>query len=127
MVLLEPHIGKVYGLIPFIAFLLVVILVIVALHFLGIITKKMLDMSVFGTIDSFIGAVLGMMIWGLCTGIILWIAQKYAPFPQSYTKGAFIYPLLVDYASFVITKTGYVIPFVKDISQHIEHYFAKNS
>jgi membrane protein required for colicin V production len=123
--LLEPYIGKVYGLIPFIAFLVIVIGVILLVYFIGVITKKILNLSIFGLFDSFLGAVLGVLIWGLCAGIVLWISKKYIPFPLEYTKGAFLYPALVSYAEFVIDKSAYVMPFAKDLTGQIDQYFNK--
>lgn len=120
---LEPHIGKAHGLIPFISFVLIVILVILLVYFVGVITKKVLDMSVFGVFDSFLGASFGMLVWGLCCGILLWLAKKYIPLPAEFTKGSFLYPLVVNYAEFVIDKSSYVLPFAKDLTHQIDQYF----
>lgn len=60
--------------VPFIAFLLVFAGTILAMTFVGKVIKKILHMTIFGTVDTFLGAILGVLKWAFIISAFFWIS-----------------------------------------------------
>lgn len=97
---------------PFAVFLLIFILVFVGIFFLGKLLKNILDYSLLGDFDSWVGAVVGALKVAFAVSLLLWLIH-YAKIdiPKSYTSDSIIYPNLIHFAPDLVKYVSYVIPF----------------
>jgi membrane protein required for colicin V production len=97
---------------PFAVFLLIFILVFIGIFYLGKTLKNILDYTLIGDFDSWIGAVVGALKVAFGISLLLWLIH-YAKIdiPKSYTADSIIYPSLIHFAPEVVRYVSYVIPF----------------
>lgn len=58
---------------PFVAFLVIFVLIIVLVNTIGSILKKIIDWTPLGVVDNFAGALLGVLKWALGVSIVFWV------------------------------------------------------
>lgn len=58
---------------PFVAFLVIFVLIIILVNTLGSILKKIIDWTPLGVVDNFAGALLGVLKWALGVSIVFWV------------------------------------------------------
>ena len=101
--LLKPLIGEDNTLVPLIAILSIFGLILVAVTMLGQGLKKIIDITILGTVDSLGGAVLGLLKWAFALSIILWLTDKaHLKLPAEATKDSLLYPIVVNYSPVLI-------------------------
>lgn len=97
---------------PFAVFLLIFILVFVGIFYLGKTLKNILDYTLIGDFDSWIGAVVGALKVAFGISLLIWLIHySKIDIPKSYTADSFIYPNLIHFAPEVVKYVSYVIPF----------------
>ena len=73
------YVSKVYDgfgtLLPFVAFLVLFVLIIILVNTVGKILKKIIDWTPLGIFDNILGAVLGVLKWALAISIVLWVVS----------------------------------------------------
>jgi len=112
IVWLSPHMEKGSRLVPYIAFIIIFLAVFVGIFLFVRVLKRIIDFSVFGTADNFIGALFGMLEIAFVISLILWLTQQAGiRFPKDFISGAVIYPKLVPFAAQVVGWVSYVVPF----------------
>lgn len=71
------YVSKVYDgfgtLLPFVAFLVLFVLIIILVNTVGKILKKIIDWTPLGFFDNILGAVLGVLKWALAISIVIWV------------------------------------------------------
>ena len=84
---------------PYISFLLIFLVVVVAVYILGRTIKNSIDKTFLGKMDAVTGAALGVFKYAFCLSILFWLAKSlhYAP-PDSWTKGSWLFPVTADFA-----------------------------
>jgi len=97
---------------PFAVFLLIFLLVFIGIFYLGKILKNILDYTLIGDFDSWVGAVVGALKVAFGISLLLWLVH-YAKIdiPKSYTSDSIIYPHLIHFAPEVVKYVSYLIPF----------------
>lgn len=99
-------------LLPFIAFIIIFILVFMGIFFLSKVLKKIVDYTLLGRFDKYAGAILGVCEIAFGVSMILWLCHNaHVDLPRSYTNGTFLYPNLIAFAPKVVSWVSYVIPF----------------
>ena len=73
VVLLSPYLGDDNSLLPVFSFVIIFIVVLMGVFYLGKILKKILDVTLLGSIDDVAGAILGLLKWGLVFSLFLWL------------------------------------------------------
>jgi membrane protein required for colicin V production len=97
---------------PFIAFILIFLLVFVGIFFLSKVIKSVIDYTMLGVFDNYAGAILGTCQIAFAVSMILWLCHNaHLDLPRSYTNGTFLYPNLVSFAPKIVSWVSYVIPF----------------
>jgi len=88
---------------PIAAFILVFVIILLVVNIVGRIFKKIIDFTIFGNVDNFAGALLGIFKIALFLSIANWIILNLgAHLPERISKDSFIYPYVADIAP----KTG---------------------
>lgn len=99
-------------LLPYIAFILIFCLVFFAIHLLSKGLKKIMDYTLLGKADNFVGALLGILKFSFAVSVLLWLTRAASiEFPPTLTEESFLYSPLVEFAPKVVYFVSYVIPF----------------
>ena len=116
MLYLQENLNADKAVLPYIAFILVFILIVIIVTLIGRTFKNSMDKSFLGSMDKAMGAVLGMFKTAFMFSILIWIAHslKLSP-PADWTDGSWIYPFTSRLAPGVSQWLGGFIPFFKEI------------
>lgn len=96
---------------PYLSFILIFFPVIFLINKMGWLMRKSLKYTLFGTLDGFLGAILGSITWLFGMSLLLWIISKTGiPLPEKWFTGADFYPYIKDFAPRVISKVSDLIP-----------------
>lgn len=124
MELIKEKIGYFDTLLPFIAFIVLFLGILIGVYLLGKGLKKMLDLTPFGLLDSLIGAILGLLKWALALSVILWLCTSAeVEIPVEFTENSMLYPHLISFAPTVITWVSALLPMAKDLVESIKELF----
>jgi membrane protein required for colicin V production len=63
------------SLLPYIAFFVLFVLVVVGINLIGNIASKALHLTFLGVVDSLLGAVAGLLKWALGISVLFWVAS----------------------------------------------------
>lgn len=101
---------------PYIAFGLVFLIIVMVVGLLGRLIKSMISESFLGVLDQGAGALLGMVRVTFMLSIILWIADSLkANFPHEWTANSWLHPITANFAPNVTRWIGQFIPAFKDV------------
>lgn len=101
---------------PILAFLMIFIGVILLVNVVGRILKGILDMTLLGGLDSFSGAVLGLIKWAFAISIVLWLGQSIElSVPEDMEEGSYMYPIIASMAPFVFDQLAVYLPFIQEM------------
>lgn len=74
---LAKHVDNLTFMLPFVAFLMIFLGVLISLRVLAFLVKKSLDITLLGTIDNVAGAFLGMFKTVFILSLLLWMAESF--------------------------------------------------
>ncbi len=101
---------------PYIAFSVVFVLVVIAVILLGKTVSNLVDKTFFrksGRPGG--GGLLGAVKYLFCASVLLWLGSSlHLELPASWTEGSFIYPLTTEFAQKISSFLGQLIPFFKE-------------
>lgn len=101
---------------PYVAFAVVFILIVIAVRLLGNLIKLSLDKSFLGKVDQISGAVLGLFKTLFILSVIIWILQSLkVTLPEKWTANAWIFPKVVVFAPMVTSWISEIFPVFKDV------------
>ncbi|MDN4164585.1 CvpA family protein [Cytophagales bacterium LB-30] len=121
MAFIQEKTGYFDSLLPFIAFVLLFIGILVLVNLLGKAVKKIIDLTPFGLIDNMVGALLGIFKWGLALSVIVWLASSASvEIPENFTQDSFLYPYLLAFAPKVIGFFSGLMPYANDLVESIK-------
>lgn len=124
MPVVQSFIGSAHGLLPFIAFLVVFVLVILGVRLLGTMLKKVLDFTPFGTFDNLLGGILGGLKWCLAISLLLYVAGLAGISVSGATaQESIIYPIVIKSTPFALEVLGFIMPFVKGLLATLKGLF----
>ncbi len=105
---------------PYLAFLLIFMGIIILVNILGKFLKKIVDMTLLGPVDSIAGAVVSMLKWAFGLSVIFWLSSSFGfTFPESWTGHSLLYPFLLTFAPQIVDLLSGVLPFTDDLFQMI--------
>jgi membrane protein required for colicin V production len=111
---LKVWIGNALGLLPFLSFLVVFVLVILGVRLLGLVLKKVVDFTPLGMFDNILGALLGGLKWCLAISLLLYVSGLAGMAVPGETAGkSLIYPYVLKSTPFALEVLGLVLPFLK--------------
>lgn len=112
--MVKQVIGNALGLLPFLSFLVVFILVILGVRLLGIILKKAVDFTPLGMFDNILGGVIGGIKWCLAISLLLYVSGLAGIAVSGQTaRESMIYPYVLKSTPFALEVLGLVMPFLK--------------
>ncbi len=101
---------------PYVAFALVFIIVVVGVTLLGRFFKSSLDKTVLGSVDQFAGSILGMLKTAFMLSVVLWLLGSLTIFiPEHLTEDSWLYPVVARFAPTVTAWVGEVFPAFRDL------------
>ncbi len=116
MIYLQEHFHADKATLPYIAFIIVFIVIVIAVTLIGRMFKHSIDKTFLGSIDRLMGACLGIFKAAFMISIIIWIADSLKfTLPEDWTAGSWLYPFTASLAPVVSSWIGGFIPFFKEI------------
>jgi membrane protein required for colicin V production len=100
---------------PYISFFIIFILVMVLVTLLGKSIKNSVDKTFLGQMDSWAGALLGLLKYAFMVSVIIWLLEAFhiAP-PEEWKKESTLYPLAAQLAPALSGYFGEFLPFFKE-------------
>lgn len=116
MVLLDQKFNIDEAVLPYIAFGLVFVVVVVLVTLLGRAIKASMDKSFLGRVDQSAGALLGFFKTAFMLSVGLWILHSLqVSFPEKWTHEAWLYPKVSSLAPSVTDWISEYIPVFEDV------------
>jgi membrane protein required for colicin V production len=101
---------------PYIAFGVVFIIIVIAVTLVGRILKASIDKSFLGRVDQGAGAALGLVKTIFLISVAMWLVDSmHWEFPEKWTNNSKIMPLVAGFAPAVSSWIGEFIPAFNDI------------
>lgn len=108
-------------LLPYLSFILIFIVIVVLVNFIGRFLKKILDMTLLGSVDNLAGALLAVLKWAFGISIILWLTNSFGISLQGdWTENSLLYPYLLTLAPRLVDLVSGVLPFATDLFDTIQ-------
>lgn len=99
IMVLSDYIEGYDSLLPIFSFTLIFLAIIISLFFLGKIVKRVLDMTLFGSLDDIAGSLLGIIKWALFISIFVWIFESFGgQIDAELTKTSYLYSPVSSFA-----------------------------
>lgn len=101
---------------PYVAFAVVFVIVVVGMMLLGKFFKSSLEKTVLGGVDKLAGSLLGVLKTGFMLSVLLWLTSSLAVYiPEHLTEDSWLYPTITRFAPTVTSWVGEVFPVFKDL------------
>lgn len=108
-------------LLPYIAFVIIFLAIILGINLLGKALKKIIDLTLLGTVDNLAGLVVSVFKWAFGLSIILWLTDSFGvALPEKWTEDALLYPLILPLAPKVVDLLSGFMPFAHDLFDMIK-------
>lgn len=121
---LEGRLGEFQSLAPFVAFIAIFIAIVLLVNLVGRAAKSLLDMTLLGNLDSFVGALVGLLKWAFGVSIVLWLLQMAEIIiPVEMQEDSLVFPYLVMFAPWVVEMASVLLPFAQDLIDQIKELF----
>lgn len=108
-------------LLPYIAFVLIFIVILLGMNLLGKALKKIIDLTLLGTVDNLAGMLVSIVKWAFGLSIILWLSDSFgmAP-PEKWMDGSLLYPVILPLAPKLVEWFSAIMPFAHDLFDTIK-------
>ncbi len=117
---LASQFGSFSHLFPYIAFVLLFIGILLLINLLGKAVKKMMDLTLLGSMDNFAGAIVGILKWGIAISIFLWLTDTVGfKIPETSQQGSMLYGYIAPLGPKTIEIISSIIPFMGDLIDSI--------
>lgn len=101
---------------PYVAFAIVFIVILIVVRLVGKIIKVSIDKTFLGRLDQVAGACLGLLKAAFLLSVSLWIMDSLDfDLPEKWTNNAWLLPKVESFAPQVTVWLGNYIPFFRDI------------
>ena len=113
----RTYLGELHGLLPLVAFLLVLVAIMWGVHLLGGLLKKAVHLTPLGVLDNLLGAAAGGLKWLLGLSLLLYgTALAGLPLlPASVRAGSVVLPWVQRATPLALRLMGYVLPFAQHL------------
>ncbi|MEM1406217.1 MAG: CvpA family protein [Bacteroidota bacterium] len=128
MSVLDEHFDINGELLPYLSFLLIFIVIVVGMNFIGRFLKKIIDMTLLGSVDNLAGALLAVLKWAFGISVILWLSNSFGMALQgTWTSDSILYPYLLTLAPRIVDMVSNVMPFASDLFETIQDLLKSDS
>jgi membrane protein required for colicin V production len=101
---------------PYVAFAVVFILIVIAVRLLGNLIKLSIDRSFLGRVDQIAGCFLGVVRSAFILSVMLWLADSFkVQFPDKWTNDSWLLPKVAAFAPLLTEWLGEFFPFFHDV------------
>lgn len=116
MIFLQEEFNADKVLLPYLAFILIFVLIVVAVTWMGRAVRNSIDKTFLGRIDEVMGSFLGAFKTTFLLSVALWIADsmKYSP-GSEWTEGSWLYPFTAHLAPELAGWIAGFLPFFREI------------
>ena len=121
--LLEKHANGMERWLPFISFILVMLLVILGVNLIGKIVEKMVEIALMGWLNRIGGVVFYVLLYSLLFSVALFYVEKLHLINNETIEGSSVVHYIRPWAPKVINGLGYIVPFFKNMFSELEHFF----
>jgi len=124
--LLDEYIEGYDTFLPFIVFIVIFIVIVLVMNLLGKAVKKVLDMTLLGSIDDLAGALLGVIKWALMLSIFFWLYESFGGgFSEETVSDSYLYDPVSNFAPGLLKLVSGVFPFIQEFFENSKD-FVKN-
>ncbi len=101
---------------PYLAFAVVFLIIVIIVSLLGRLIKVAINKSLLGQFDQIIGALLGLIKMTFMISIALWICDSLKiNFPESWAAKSWLHPVTASFAPKIADWIGDILPVFEDI------------
>jgi len=113
----RSYLGELFGLLPLVAFLLVLVGIMWGVHLLGSLVKTAVHLTPLGVLDNLLGAAAGALKWLLGLSLLLHgtALAGLSLLAPTLTAGSVVLPWVAKATPLALQLTGYVLPFAKHL------------
>ena len=116
MVLLTSNYNVDGKVLPYLAFGVVFVIIVIIVNVIGKLIKTSIDKPILGVADQGVGAVLGVVRTMFMLSIMLWIADSLRiKFPESWVANSWLEPKTANFAPKIANWIGEFLPFFRDV------------
>lgn len=116
MLYLADHFNVDKNVLPYVAFGVVFIAIVIAVRLLGNMIKLSLDKSFLGRVDQVAGGFLGIIKTGFILSVLIWLIDSLRfNFPDRWTADSWLFPKVATFAPSVTTWIGEWFPIFRDV------------
>lgn len=111
MVYMEEQFEISNKILPYVTFLVLFVLIIIGVNLIGRVVKRLLDLTLLGTIDNFAGALVGAFKWALAISFIIWASTSFGIYFFEEEKiESQLYNYVADLAPWIVEKVKALAP-----------------
>ncbi len=108
---------------PFLAFSLVFIVVVLLVNIGAKIIRKTISMAMLGGLDRLAGILLYIIIYTIIFSVLLFFAEKMALLKPETIEASKVYGFVAPWGPAVINNLGKIIPVFKDLFMELQAFF----
>lgn len=109
---------------PFVAFLVLFVLILMLVNLLGKFIKGIIHLTPFGLVDNLGGAFVGMAKGAIALSILLWVMTSLNfNLPEGLTKSSSLLPIVSGFAGKASDVISSIFPSFKDFIKTLEELF----
>ncbi len=129
LIVLIDVFGKPHPAFPFLAFILVFIGIVLGVNVLGKALKGLIGLTILGSVDKFVGGLVGVLKWAFAISLVLWLINAFAPefFDVKMRSEAYLFPLLLSFAPHVFHILLGLLPFLGEMMESIQNLLSTGS
>ena len=107
---------------PFLAFLLIFVGIVLFVNLVGKMVKKIIHMAFLGSVDRVAGSLFGILKFVFFFSLIVWAFQVFGlELPQHLQDDSIFYEYVVSVAPFTVDVFGFIIPASTDLLDDISN------
>lgn len=116
MLLLDEHYDINENVLPYVAFGVVFLIVVIGITLLGKAFKSSLEKTVLGSVDKFCGGLLGILKTAFVLSVFIWLFSSLNVYaPKSFSEDSWLLPIVAKLAPAVTSWIGDIFPVFSDL------------
>ena len=109
---------------PFVAFIVIFVLIIFLVNATGAILKRIIDWTPFGIMDNVLGAIVGLLKWSLVIGVFFWVVDALSiSIIQQAHDGSVVLPWITQLLTYTGGLISTVFPAFEDFMTALQDLF----
>lgn len=120
---LESYEDTLGNFLPIAAFILIFVVILIVVNVVGRIMKKIIDLTLLGSFDNFIGAALGILKFALFLSVLNWVIVNLGfELPESISGESSLYPFIAMVAPEVGGFFISIFPSVAELFEKVKGF-----